>query len=342
MFSRRKYLTLTIGSLAGTCARGQSGKPDPLAAFLEKYRPPGFSYIVSKDGKITHQSATGFANLERKEKLTTTHRFRIASVSKPITATAIFWLIEQGKVKLSDPVFGPDGIVPGQKDEGITIHHLLNHTSGGWPNRNKDPMFQENQLGHADLIKWTLENRPPDHPPGKNYAYSNFGYCLLGRVIEKASGKSYENIVREHILKPCGSEGMFVEKGSREVSYYTDDKPDTYEMNVPRMDAHGGWIGTPKEMLDFALSVDGFPQQPDILKQSSLDLMTTASTINEHYACGWNVNKHGNYWHSGSLPGLTSLLARTRSGYCWAACANTRRKGMGAAMDRLMWDLAKS
>lgn len=342
MMNRRHYLAISGSSLLGTLACGQSAGPDALASFMEEFRPPGFSFAIAKHGKLLHHSALGYANLEKQEKLTTSHRFRIASVSKPITAVAIFLLIEQKKLKLDDPVFGPRGIVAGQEDEGITIEHLLTHTAGGWANRTRDPMFQKNDYDHARLIKWTLDNIPPDNRPGEIYAYSNFGYCLLGRVIEKISGQSYETFVRENILKPSGSEGMFVTRGTKEVSYYTDDKPDTYDMNVPRMDSHGGWIGTPMEMLKFAMSVDGFPEPKDLLTADSIEKMTASEGIYKDYACGWNVNQHGNYWHSGSLPGLTSLMVRTRSGYCWAACANTRRKNMGQAMDRLMWDIAKS
>jgi len=340
MMNRRQSLAISLSTIAGLRARAQKGQSDPLSEFLEKYQPPGFSYIISKDGKITQQKAIGSANLETGEKLTTDHRFRIASVSKPITACAIFKLLEKGQLKLSDTAVGPKGIIRHQQLEDITIHQLLTHTSGGWPNTKNDPMFQEIQLNHQELIEWTFKNILPTEAPGKKYAYSNFGYCLLGRIIERLSGQPYEQFVREQVLKPCGSEQMVIHGGNREVTYYTNRQPDKYPMNVPRMDAHGGWIATPQEMLQFALSVDGFCFQPDILEKESLKKMTTGSTANPSYACGWSVNKQGNYWHGGSLPGLTSLLVRTQSGYCWAACINTRQKGIALALDRLMWDLA--
>ncbi len=309
---------------------------------MDAHKAPGLSYAIAKDGKILKQEALGFANLETRETLSPYHRFRIASVSKPITASAIFLLIEQGKLTLDSPVFGKEGFIDGPGHSEITIQHLLNHTSGGWTNNRRDPMFQKNSLNHTELIAWTLANIPPDHKPGEAYAYSNFGYCLLGRVIEKISGLTYENFVHQNVLALCGAEGMTVGQGLREVNYYTHGKPDTYKMNVPRMDSHGGWVGTPGEMLAFALHVDGFAQPADFLKEESLKSMTAPGIVNEGYACGWNVNKHGNYWHSGSLPGLTSLLVRTRGGYCWAACVNTRGDGLGSALDQLMWQIAKS
>ena len=116
----------------------------------------------------------------------------------------------------------------------------------------------------------------------------------------------------------------------------------TIEMNVARMDSHGGWVGTPEELVNFALRVDGFPDPVDILKKESIATMKEHTGVNQNYACGWSVNKVGNYWHGGSLPGLTSLLVRTEAGHCWAACANTRSEGIGLALDRLMWKISRA
>lgn len=287
------------------------------------------------------KEAYGVAHLETEEKLNTGHRFRIASISKPITSTAVFLLVEQGKLKLDDLIFGEAGILKMAGPERITTKHLLTHTSGAWKNDRDDPMFKRVDDDHAALIAWTLETYPPKDDPGVAYAYSNFGYCLLGRVIEKVSGQSYEEFVRENVLKPCGAEAMTIGTGDREVGYYMERKPLTYEMNVARMDAHGGWIGTPSELVEFALRVDGVAKPPDLLNEESLKTMTARSGVNEDYACGWSVNKFGNYWHGGSLPGLSSLLVRTAGGYCWAACVNTRMAGIGSALDKLMWKLAR-
>lgn len=307
---------------------------------MEEFGVPGLSVAVAKDGKLLRREAFGFANLETREKLEPGHRFRIASVSKPITSVAIFLLEERGELGLDDLVFGERGILGMPGPDGITVRHLLTHTSGGWKNDASDPMFKRVGLDHRALIDWTLETLPPEDVPGEKYAYSNFGYCLLGRVIEKLTGESYENFVRENLLKPCGAGGMTVGKGEREVGYYMSGKPLSFQMNVARMDAHGGWVGTPTEMVKFALRADGFPEPADLLQKKSMGEMTARVGVNEKYACGWSVNAAGNYWHGGSLPGLTTLLVRTASGYCWAACANTRGKGIGRALDRLMWKVS--
>ncbi len=77
------------------------------------------------------------------------------------------------------------------------------------------------------------------------------------------------------------------------------------------------------------------------MKKESITTMTERAGVNKNYACGWSVNKVGNYWHGGSLPGLTSLLVRTADGHCWAVCANTRSEGIGLALDQLMWKIVR-
>ena len=312
-----------------------------MQEFRKKFEVPGLSLAIAKDGQIVRREAFGYADLIEREELQVAHQFRVASLSKPITAVAVFLLAEHGRLDLDDAVFGDGGLLKMPGPERITVRHLLMHTSGGWKNDKHDPMFKEIGLDHRALIEWTLETMPPAKQPGEVFAYSNFGYCLLGRVIEQVSGKSYEDFVRESVLEPCGAQGMSVGRGDREVIYYMKRKPVTYKMNVARMDAHGGWVGTPSELVKFALRVDGFADPTDLLKKESITAMTERGGIKDGYACGWRVNKVGNYWHTGSLPGLTSLMVRTSGGYCWAACANTRTEGMSLALDRLMWKLVR-
>src|SRR5262249_28869415 len=133
----------------------------------------------------------------------------------------------------------------------ITLHHLLTHTGGGWSNKSNDPMFQNPGMNQANLIAWTVRNRPLESPPGQAYAYSNFGYCVLGRVIEKITGMSYVEAVTQRVLAPCGINDMQIagnmstERAANEVVYYGQNGEQPYKPNVRRMDSHGGWIATP-------------------------------------------------------------------------------------------------
>ena len=177
---------------------------------------PGLSMAIASHSQLVYQAAFGFANLEKKDPVTESSLFRIASVTKPITATAIFLLIEQKQLTLGARVFGPDSVLgtaygkppynPGV--EQITVEHLLTHTSGGWDKNHEDPMSRQPELDHKELISSTLKHRPLDFPPGTHYAYSNFGFCVLGRVIEKVSGTHYADYVREQVLQPCGVTDM--------------------------------------------------------------------------------------------------------------------------------------
>jgi CubicO group peptidase (beta-lactamase class C family) len=327
---------------------------DAARAFMQTYAVPGLSVAVGHAGRIIYLDAFGLVDRENREPLTPMHLFRIASVTKPITSVAIFSLIEQGRLKLDDRVFGPGAVLgtdygrppyrPGVAD--ITIEHLLTHTGGGWSNQHDDPMFMNPGMNHAQLIEWVLRERPLDHPPGQNYAYSNFGYCVLGRVIEKVTRQSYPAYVGEAVLKRCGIADMAIagntlaQRRRGEVRYYGQgDNP--YGMNVARMDSHGGWIARPADLAEFVMHVAGFEAPPNILKPETIRTMTTASSANPGYAKGWAVNKANNWWHNGSLPGTATIAVRTHSGFAWAAFVNTRRSGsaLEGDLDRLVWKM---
>ncbi len=114
-------------------------------------------------------------------------------------------------------------------------------------------------------------------------------------------------------------------------------------MNVTRMDSHGGWLATPSDLVLFLNHVDGFKSTPNILKPETIKSMTTPSSVNSGYARGWAVNSANNWWHSGSLPGTTTIMVRTATGFCWAALTNTRKMGqpdIGLALDNMVWDMA--
>jgi CubicO group peptidase (beta-lactamase class C family) len=354
----------TIGSaaMAQAAGGGEPGAPAPAEQnamavfakdFMAKYSVPGLSVAVGHGGRIIYTDAFGVADRDNREQLTPSHLFRIASVTKPITSVAIFTLIEQGRLRLGDRVFGPGAVLgadfggpPYQpRVDQITIEHLLTHTCGGWSNDRDDPMFMRPKMNHAELIAWTLQNKPLEHPPGQNYAYSNFGYCLLGRVIEKVTHQTYADFVEASVLRRCGVTEMSIagntlaERRPGEVVYYDQDNENPYTMNVARMDSHGGWIARPAALVRFAMHVSGFAMPANILKPETIRTMTTASAASASYAKGWNVNRFGNWWHDGSLPGTSTIMVRTHSGFCWAAFTNTRRSKNGGDLDGLVWKL---
>ena len=323
--------------------------------FMERFGVPGMTVAIAAHGKFVLDQGFGVADRTANEPVTPRHLFRIASVSKPFTSAAIFSLVEQGKLRLEDFVFGENGRlgfdfgrdVPDAVKE-ITVAHLLTHTCGGWSNKKDDPMFQHPAMKHAELIEWTLKNQPLTGKRGAAYAYSNFGYCILGRLIEKLTGLPYAQAVQREVLAKCGITTMRIggnthlERAPNEVAYVAGGGGNPYGMNVARMDSHGGWIATAGDLVQFAMRVDGFPNPPDILRAESLKTMTTPSAASAGYACGWAVNKVPNWWHGGSLPGTSSIMVRTASGLCWAALVNIRADGIGGALDETMWKIAKA
>jgi len=331
-------------------------------AFMARFHVPGLSVAIAREDSLAYHEAFGLANREPQQAILPSSLFRIASVSKPITAVAIFKLIEQGKITLSDTVFGNGGILG--NDYGtqpykpfvreVSVDHLLTHTAGGWSNDSRDPMFQFPQFSQAELISWTLDNQPLQNIPGEHFAYSNFGYCVLGRIIEKVTQISYEQFVRQEVLRPCGIEDMRIsgntqaERASGEVAYFGQNGEDPYSMNVRRMDSHGGWLASASDLVRFATHIVGSNGQPGLLRSGSVRTMGTpgaASPASDEvkYAHGWNVrdNGRGNWWHTGSLPGTSSILVRTAGGFCWAALANTRSAGIDLALDQMVWEMTR-
>jgi D-alanyl-D-alanine carboxypeptidase len=324
--------------------------------FMQKYHVPGLSFAMAKGDSLKLQRSYGYADSSKNELVKPESRFRIASVSKPFTSAAIMLLIEQGKLKLSDKVFGGDGVLgiaygsqPYKKwITDITIANLLEHTAGGWGNSGNDPMFMNPRMSQRELINWTLNNMPLVNEPGTHYEYSNFGYCLLGRVIEKITATPYADFIQQNILAKCGITTMemggntLAEQKSDEVYYY-DKGGWAYKMDQRRMDSHGGWIATATDLVKFLVRLNYNPQKPELLKTKTLKELYTPSLSGSNYAKGWAVNSANNHWHNGSLPGEQAFAVNTSTGFSWAVLVNTRTDGnFGGDLDRLMWQIKEA
>ena len=359
-----RWWTQRLPSMAEVSSAERKRMQVVAEEFMRKFAAPGLSVAMAREGTLVYEEAFGFASREERETVSPSNLFRIASVTKPITSAGIFTLVEKGKLSLQDAVFGSGAILGNNYGtepykpfiREITVDHLLTHTSGGWPNNANDPMFQFPQFSHAELISWTLDNRPLEHPPGEHFAYSNFGYCVLGRIIEKIAQVPYDQYIHEQVLHPCMIENMRIagntlaQRSPNEVRYYGQEGEDPYAMNVTRMDSHGGWLASAGDLVRFAANLGGMNPKPGLLRQDSITIMSTPTAANPpgeevKYARGWNVrnNGRGNWWHDGSLPGTTSILVRTAKGFCWAALTNTRRmaEDINLALDQVVWDMAR-
>lgn len=328
-----------------------------VTTFMSTYNVPGLQIAITKNGKLVYVKSYGKADVATNTTLTNNHLFRIASVSKPITGVAIIKLIENGQLTLSQKVFGTGNILGtdygtqpyGTNITNITVSDLLHHTCGGWGNSVNDPMFTSNAFTQTQVINNTLNNMPLNYAPGTNYSYSNFGYCVLGRIIEKITGQTYEQWVKTNILQPCNITTMQVggntlaDKKTNEVTYYGQNGENPYNYNITRMDAHGGWIASATDLARFMVKYDGLPSKSDLLSASSIITMTSTNTASASsgYACGWQVNAAKNWWHLGSLPGTFSEIIRTPGGFNWVVLCNTRTtsSSFSSSFDNLLWPI---
>jgi len=352
------------------------GLDKEVQRFMKRWEIPGGSLALVKDGQLLYTKAYGQADNDIPTQ--PYHLFRIASLSKPITAMAILKLQEQGKLKLNDKVFGPKGILntaeytfTDKRVKDITVRHLLQHR-GGWnrdTNINGDPMFNPVYIAHLmgvpapasakTIIRYVLKKQL-DFSPGKRFAYSNIGYTVLGRVIEQLSGLSYEQYVQENILQPAGITDMrlahnyYNDRIPDEVKYYeeadTPPMPDIKDgqhlvswpyggFNIEAMDAHGGWLASAPDLAKLLVAIDGLGNKPDILSPAEIAQMFKPDRQNRTYALGWMVNRYGSAWHTGSLPGSSTLMARLPDGAAWVILFNGRHDSpiYFSDLDALMW-----
>ena len=370
-------LKLPAGSLPITGELGE--KLEPLNELLRKTLAdnniPGATLTVARDGKIIYDRGFGYADLENPTPMAAKTNMRIASISKPITAVAVLLLVEDGKLKLDDPVIDflvrdAEFALPKDADPAwrrVTIRHLLQH-SGGWNrDKSKDPMFELLTISRAlelqqlaripDVVRYQL-SRPLDFEPGTEYQYSNFGYCLLGRVIEAASGQPYETFVTERILKPAGmtqtrlGKARLADRADDEAHYYTqtlktypaiwdaadEAKSGKFELvhapygqsDLEVMDSHGAWTSTASDLVRFAIAMDSATQpllKPDSLRQLKERPSFAASEFDTWYGLGWNVRSNDglermSMWHTGLIAGSSTILVKRWDNLVWAVLFN--------------------
>jgi CubicO group peptidase (beta-lactamase class C family) len=291
--------------------------------------------------------------------------FRIASLSKPITSAVVFRLVQEGNLDLAAPVTAMVPITPlpgltrDPRFSEVTILRLLQHL-GGWDrDRTFDPMFYDRPIQAAlqtslpirqEHIVTFMAGQRIDYPPGSTHVYSNFGYLLLGRVIEAVTRMPYAAATKAAVLTPLRigrmRPGRTLENGraTGEVRYDSmysgptvmDDSgrqvPSPYGgFNLENMDAHGGWLASAIDLARFAVTFDD-PDRDGVLTRQSVERIfappPTGIQGGAYYGCGWAVrpvsNSTRNTWHNGSLPGTTSLMVRRWDGLNWAVLFGQR------------------
>ena len=330
-----------------------------VRSFMRKWSIAGASVAVSQNGKLIYARGFGYADTASKEETQPYHKFRIASISKLVTAVAIMKLQEEGKISLNDRVFGPDAILndpyfADPKDKrvyGITVAHLLSH-EGGWSLRWGDQMFMPlliaDKMGvkpPADartIVRFALDKRL-HFTPGAGKAYSNLGYTILGLVIEKVSGMTYEEYCKKAVLEPIGiydmslARNLLTHKAPFEVTYYEPSdvvlKPSIYGTgelvppsyggnDIEALGGAGAWLATAPDLIRLILAVDGLSSRQDILTNESIEFMT--DNDNGYAPIGWKTTVYnGTWWRTGSFPGSAGMLKRQANGIGWVVLFNS-------------------
>ena len=357
---------------------------EEMTRFMKERGIPAAALAVTRKGKLVLARGYGHADRAGKRPTPPQARFRIASISKPITAVAVLKLIEESRGGLTldtkirdilehEPHLS-DGATVDSRWNDVTIRHCLWHT-GGWDRGESfDPMFRPGTIakelgvkapaGSEAIIRYML-GQPLDFDPGERHAYSNFGYCLLGRVIEQVSGQPYDAYVKQRILRPLGIRRMRVgrtrarhrARGEVWYSHPTDGRVESVFPDVRAkvewpnggfylepMDSHGAWIASAVDLVRFASAFDDLDDCQVLSRDSVRTMFERPPGLAGHdaegkpkrvyYGLGWYVRPVGklgrsNQWHGGSLPGTHTLLVRRWDGYCWAVLFNQRKDASG-------------
>ena len=293
---------------------------------------PGLSVAIAKNGMLVYAKGYGMADASAGEAMTVKHRARIASCSKTFTGAAIVQLQEQGVLNFTDNVFGDNGwlgntygtLSYSTNQLAVTIDDLLHHVVDGWQDTNEMAIMGGSLGTDRDaVISWVMDNLEVVSV-GESFHYSNFGYCLLGQIIQVATGQDYESYLQNNLMAQCGITSMAI--GGETLA---DRLPDevvytggsAYNIPTHLGAANGGWIATPTDLLRFMVRFDGLANPPDAVSATSLAGMTTGTTASPSYGRGFGGGPTA-YGHAGGFSGTQSVISRQPDGTCYAVIAN--------------------
>ena len=332
-----------------------------MQRYLKRWEIHGAQLAISRHDSLLYARGFGYADKDRKIPMEPSYIMRMASVSKLVTATGIMKLRDMGKIRLSDKVFGPKGIlndtfyVNSIRDKryfDITVEQLLRHKAG-FTNYAGDAIFstryimQQNHLttppDHRTLLRIVLR-RHLGYTPGTAQRYCNIGYTLLSLIIEKRTGMSYENFMQRYVLYPAGCYDFHIagnylkDRRPNETVYYmhSSSVPVPEFNNSGRMVVRcygendittalgaGAWVASAAELCRRVASIDGDRTVPDVISPQAVKLMTQEMPDHQ-FSLGWNFTPRNRPWiRTGSLVGTSALVLRYPDGECWVFITNT-------------------
>lgn len=321
-------LSVVVSAQVPTAARTPADRdrdPAVLARLADDARAglgvPGLSVAIAQNDGIVFAQGFGLADVEQAVPARAESVFRIASISKPITATAVMQLVERGLVSLDDPIQRYVPSFPRKPQGEIRVRHLLTHTSGIRHYKGAEFSMAE-YFPSVDRAIAVFRNDPLEFAPGERYLYSTYGYNLLQGVVEVASGRSFLEYLRTNIFQPAGMTSTFLEYPqelvrSRARQYVAGATPFSV-LNAPYVDlsvkwAGGGIISTASDIARFSIALD----QGRLLKpETQAQMYASARLANGNitgYGLGWMVSQESGRTfvaHSGGAMGGTTYLLR--------------------------------
>jgi CubicO group peptidase (beta-lactamase class C family) len=326
--------------------------------FMRKYHVPAISVAVAKDERLLYLKAFGLANLSNDVEVDSRSLFRIVESSMAITSIAIKKLIAEGRLNYNSKVFGKDGILGsryGRNQYGkwitdLTVEDLLKNQTNGWNGEDDmiaDVNFRQLYSSKDSALSWALDNVPLKSAPGDTSNFSEFDYFVLGRVIEKISGMSYENYVKENILQPAGITDMEMDRdGARrphEVSYYFPSPTpnsigdlfrrrsngEVYEnLYLSRGDAALGWIASAADIVKLMIKYKTFESFHDTINISRATSLVDTANARDGYNFDWcSTDSTHDWWESFQFLGSSTVMMRSSDGFCCTVLINTFRPG---------------
>jgi CubicO group peptidase (beta-lactamase class C family) len=296
---------------------------------LVEQRIPGITLVVVRDGTIIYGKGYGYADRETARPVKPEDRFEIGSITKSFAATAIMLLVEEGKISLDDKLDKFIEAVP-PRWNGITIRHLLNHTSGlpEYPDNQTYADLEANKiLGEEDMLA-RFKAYSLDWEPGTKYRYCNVGYDILGIVVRRVTGKGYFDFLKERVFTPLSmhSARLIAPKPARADSAIGYELKNGKHVPFAPTDAMSIYLsmaasGIELSAIDMA-KWDAALYTDKILKQTTLAQMWTNSALVQaaqgdnpdiYYGLGWQLRtQNGKRWvyHSGGMPGYVTDFMR--------------------------------
>lgn len=308
---------LALAVAAGAARDPAAELRSAVRTHLEREKVTGCSIAIAEGGRIVFSEGFGYANLEARAPATPDTVYRLASISKPITAVAVLRLAEAGLVDLDADI---RKYLPEFPDKGavITVRHLLSHTSGIRHYRGNESLRNERYSGPIPALS-IFKDDPLEHAPGEKYTYSTYGYTILAAVIEKVTGKPYPQAMRQLVWEPAGMEATDVEDQrkvvlNRAAGY--EAAPDGGYLNSRQVDLSykwggGGLVSTVTDLCAFG---DALLEQT-LLSSRWREEMWTRSRLNDGtlipYGLGWGVTQYRGevlISHNGAQQGARTSL----------------------------------